>query len=702
MPDLQNLPPTEALIDYEAVRLFVERAVTASPSFQLTQENASAIAQICVRLDGIPLALELAAARLKMLHVGEIALRLDDRFRLLTGGNRVALPRYQTLRLSIDWSYNLLPSAERTLLQRLSVFAGGWVLEAAEFVGCGVGIKSSDVLDLLGQLVNKSLILVIEEAGPETRYRMLETIREYAQEKLVEAGENEHARDRHLVYFAELTERCEGKIRGPDQAVTLNRLKAELDNLRLALEWSLKDINSPSPGSIPSWMIKSGLRLAAGLKWFWFFQANEAEGLEWLERLLSCEVDDRHGKPISSARAQKRAKALQVAGYLASNLREDQKGVQLINESRILFQDLGSNGKSGYANALLYSGCVEESLPIFKEIGDKFNMAECLSVMGNNLKENQEYIRARMFYEESLGLKKEISDQDGVAWNLFHLGEVAFLQNNYEKARMQWEESRMKILYGGNEWAFNEVIINLGILEWVQGNYEQAAREFSEILSTGRRLANINWINNGLSFLGKLALSLGNYKEAAERYEDELVFSRKHGYSYYIAASLYDLGVFYWSAGDYEQAEDKFTEGLAIARQSGFNDKNAGHVFGLGRVTFARGEHEKAWFYLKEAFGIKRQLRNSIWDASFSILEACAFLEAAQQHMEQSARLMGASEAWNLKWQLTRTPRERREREDTLTAVRERLGVKVFEKAWEEGRTMTLEQAVAYALEDPE
>jgi predicted ATPase/DNA-binding SARP family transcriptional activator len=694
--------PLERLAEYESLRLFVERAGLVSPGFQITTENALAVLQICQQLDGIPLAIELAAARVKVLRVEEIASRLDDRFRLLTGGSRLSLPRYQTLRASIDWSYDLLSLAERRLLQRLSVFTGEWVLEAAEYVGCGEDIESCEVLDLMSQLVNKSLVTVEAEARLETRYRMLETIRQYAQTKLVEAGESEYARDRHLVYFAELAEMCEGKIRGPDQAVILNRLKAELDNLRLALEWSLKDINSPSQGNTPSWVIESGLQLAAGLKWFWYFQANEAEGLEWLQRLLSCEVDDRHEKPISSARAHKRAKALHVAGYLASNLREDQKAVQLNNESRILFQDLGSNGKSGYAYALLFSGCVKESLAIFKEIGDKFYMAECLTVMGNNLKENQEYIRARMFYEESLGLKKEISDQDGVAWNLFHLGEVAFLQNDYEKARILWDESRVIIHCGGNEWAFNEVIMNLGILEWVQGNYEQAAREFSEVLCTGRRLANIYWINIGLSFLGRLALSLGNYEEAEERYEEELVFSRKHGYSYSIASSLYDLGVFYWSVEDYERAEERFTEGLAIARKSRLNDEDASHVFGLGRVAFARGEHNKARVYFKEILGLRLWPRGSFWDESFSILEAFAFLEAAQQHMERATRLLGVSDTRHKKWQNTRTPRERAERESAISAARRAMEEEAFALAWAAGQAMTLEQAVEYSLEEHE
>ena len=189
LPEADQSPPIEVLAQYEAIRLFVDRAATASPGFTLTPANAPAILQVCQRLDGIPLAIELAAARVKLLQVAEIAQHLDDRFRLLTGGSRAALPRYQTLRASIDWSYELLSPAERTLLQRLSVFAGGWMLEGAEAVGCGDDLASCDVLELLGQLVDKSLVIAGTESGSETRYRMLETIRQYAHEKLVEAGQ---------------------------------------------------------------------------------------------------------------------------------------------------------------------------------------------------------------------------------------------------------------------------------------------------------------------------------------------------------------------------------------------------------------------------------------------------------------------------------------------------------------------------------
>lgn len=279
LPDLKHLPEFDQLSQYEAVRLFIDRALLVAPHFVVDKDNAPHIAQICYRLDGIPLAIELAVARIKMLSVEQISTRLGDRFRLLTGGARTALPRQQTLRALIDWSYDILTENERLLLRRLSVFAGGWTLEAAEEVCVGVErdtISPYDILDLLTQLVNKSLVVVIAEGSQsgETRYRMLETIRQYAREKLLEAGGSEVIRDRHLAYFVKLIEQAEPELYRSNQALWLNKLDDELDNLRMALEWAL---------AIDA---ESGLRIAA-LPWRWSDMHDYFREMgEWLSQFL--------------------------------------------------------------------------------------------------------------------------------------------------------------------------------------------------------------------------------------------------------------------------------------------------------------------------------------------------------------------------------------------------------------------------------
>ncbi|HKY50325.1 MAG TPA: adenylate/guanylate cyclase domain-containing protein, partial [Candidatus Limnocylindria bacterium] len=268
LPDPRQLPSLERLADYEAVRLLVERASAVKPGFKITDANAAAAVQICQRLDGIPLAIELAAARLKDLSPREIAAHLDERFRLLTAGSRTAMPRHQTLRGLIDWSYELLPEFERALLRRVSVFAGGWHLAAAEAV-------DPDALDLLGRLVDKSLVVADEEDG-ETRYGLLETIRQYGLEKLRETSDEPMVRDRHRDFYVALVESSAPNLQGPDQATWLARLETEHDNVRAALRWSLEGGN-----------VEAAFRLGAALDSFWDTRGHISEGRQWIEQIVA-------------------------------------------------------------------------------------------------------------------------------------------------------------------------------------------------------------------------------------------------------------------------------------------------------------------------------------------------------------------------------------------------------------------------------
>ena len=293
LPDPRQLPVLADLSQYEAVRLFVERAAFALPAFKLSDINAPTVVKICQRLDGIPLAIELAAARVKALPIESIASRLDDRFRLLTGGSRTALPRQQTLRALIDWSHSLLSEPERILLRRLSVFSSGWTLEAGEAVCAGDGIGALDVVDLLAHLVDKSLVLLDEELA---RYRLLETIRQYAREKLLDSGEGAQVRSRHLGFYVRLGKEFSSEILGPGETLWLNRLELEHDNVRRAIEWSLESADA-----------LSGMRLTAALHLFWQ-QRYTAEGLDYLRALLA--------QPEAMGRTPARARALQSRGSL--------------------------------------------------------------------------------------------------------------------------------------------------------------------------------------------------------------------------------------------------------------------------------------------------------------------------------------------------------------------------------------------------
>ncbi len=436
VPDLQRLPPTEGLSQYEAVRLFIERAVAVQPAFGVTNENAPAVAQVCHRLDGIPLAIELAAARVKVLAVEQIAARLDDCFRLLTGGSRTALPRQQTLRAAIDWSFSLLSEPERVLLRRLSVFAGGWTLEAAE-AACADSrlLTGDDILDVMAHLVDKSLVLVEEQAG-EVRYRLLETVRQYAGERLVEAGEAAAVRDRHRDWFLELVERAEPKLDGPEQAVWFERLETEHDNLRAALTWSQAD---PSG-------LEAGLRLAGPMWWFWILRGHLREGRERLAGLLA-----RSPAPTSA-----RAKALRGAGHLAY-------------------------GQGDYDDA---RGLLEESLRLYRQFGDKRGIAIALAQLGRLSHGQGDHASATTVLEESRALFEELGDELGLAWPVASiLGDVARDQGDDRRARELYEQGLAQARGRGDKHATANVLRGLAHLVRVQDDVEQAEALFKESLA---------------------------------------------------------------------------------------------------------------------------------------------------------------------------------------------------------------------------
>ena len=277
LPDLSQAASVETLVRHDAVRLFIERASAVDSTFAITAANAAAVGQVCIRLDGIPLAIELAAARVKVLSLAQIHARLNDRFRLLTGGSRTAVARQRTLEATVEWSYGLLSGAERRLLRRLSVFARGWTMEAAEDVTSDNAGERDDVLESLSRLVDKSLANVESDSEGSRRYHFLETVRQYARERLVEAAEAERLRDRHLAFFDALVRRAEPELTRAEQIAWLNRLQLEHDNLRLALEWC---VAAPERGN-------QSIELAGALCWFWLKRGYFREGQEWLERALS-------------------------------------------------------------------------------------------------------------------------------------------------------------------------------------------------------------------------------------------------------------------------------------------------------------------------------------------------------------------------------------------------------------------------------
>jgi DNA-binding CsgD family transcriptional regulator/tetratricopeptide (TPR) repeat protein len=455
------------LAEYDAIRLFVERAALAQSGFALSERNAPAIAQICQRLDGMPLAIEFAAARMRMLSVEQIAARLDDRFRLLTAGTRQVLPRQQTLRATMDWSYDLLSDPERTLLRRLSVFAGGWPFEAAEAVCAGGAVEAADILDLLTQLVDKSLVIA-ETDGGEARYRLLETVRQYADEKLRNAGEAAQVRRRHRDWFLALAEQAGSELRGPKYSIWLDRLETEHDNLRAAYEWTTAEAGGR----------EAGLRLAASLIWFWTPRGHWREAQQWLEEGLTSSKD---------VAPSTRAKALAGAAHFAVWLGKDERAIAL----------------------------AEEGLALCRDMGDRENGALCLMWLGSVAMQQGDYERAKRFHQESLGLCSGLEKKWVASLSLLHLGEVARYQGDYDQAIVLHERSLAMTRDGGNVPPLGSVLRHLGMDHLRQGDYGRAAEHYKQSLSMCKEVAN-RWVPlECLNGLGDIACVAQQHERAA-------------------------------------------------------------------------------------------------------------------------------------------------------------------------------------------
>ena len=468
------LPPdaltatAEALANCDSVRLFVERATAVQPTFHLGAGNIAAVAQVCARLDGIPLALELAAARVKTLSAEQISSRLDDRFRLLTGGSRTALPRQQTLKATIDWSYDLLAAAEKVVLRRLSVFAGGWPLEAAESVCAGEEVEEWEVLDLIARLVAKSLVVAESPEEGRVRYRMQENLRSYAQERLAEAGEVEALSARRRDWFLALAEEAEPNLSGPEQGSWLNRLERDHDNLRAALAFS----HDYADGG------EAGLRLAGSLWKFWYMRGYFSEGRGFLERALarSGDID-----PVL------RAKALRRLGTLTEA------------------QD--------HTTAVSY---YEEGLSIYKSLNDDFGIALTLNSLGNIASSQGDWVNARDYYEQGLVVFRARGDEGRTAVLLMNTGIVANHQKKYAEACLLYEESLAIFRRRQDLGPLSAVLLNLGDLACNRKEYILARTYLFEGLQVADKLGEKVCIASILTMLGYTAWPMGQYELAAK------------------------------------------------------------------------------------------------------------------------------------------------------------------------------------------
>jgi predicted ATPase/DNA-binding SARP family transcriptional activator len=473
IPNLDLKPGREALESSEAVRLFIERAVVASPGFRIDQDSIVTVANICQRLDGIPLAIELAAARVTVLSAGQILKRLDDRFELLKGGLRSSLPRQQTLRATIEWSYDLLPEKECILFRRLAVFAGSWSLEAAEKVCGGNGIESGEILDLMDQLINKSLVIaeaivVPDTTGSSMRYRCLETIRQFASEKLFETADAARLQERHFTFFLRKAEEIEPLLIGAEQPIWVEYLDTELDNFRLALEWSISKMRG-----------EEALRLFGALGWFWVIRCHFMEGADWFRRALK--LRDTVSKIVQ-------IKALRHAGSLYFNQEDFSEARSVLLESLNLCREIGDlkeistglqflgvleTGSGGYGRA---RRLLEESLTISRSINNQPAITRALLNLANISQKEGDYPTASMQYEEGLKICREMQDSHLTALVLGSMGDLAFAQKNYAGARESYGEALRLCLKIKNKRTIVEYLLSFAEVLCAEVHYAQSAQ----------------------------------------------------------------------------------------------------------------------------------------------------------------------------------------------------------------------------------
>ncbi len=671
-PDRKEMATFEQVKQSEAGRLFQDRAAAVCPEFVITRENADAVAQICAHLDGIPLAIELAAARVRVLSVEEILERLNDRFRFLIG-SQTALPRQQTLRSLIDWSYDLLTEKERILMRRLAVFAGSWTLEAAEQIGMGVDLEALEVLDLLTSLIDQSFVYT-ETLNGHIRYRFLESIQKYSQERLETSQEANEFAQKHASYYLSVAQNSYGKMWGPQQAVWLLRIDEEYDNLRKALTWLTQFPDQ-----------KAGLLKMAGSLWrYWEIRGDFSEGRAWLDLALA-------EKPTEPD--YWRANGLGGAGHLARQQGDYGQAKELHEQSLEIFRLIGSKrGAARQLNALGeiarfqgdYSEAMkfhEESLAIRYEIEDKEGIAVSLRQLGVIARDRGQYPYARDLLEESLNLNRELGDKLLIALTLDDLGLVAYemcddaaaisrfeealslqrelndrsgsstsLQNLANVAKEQGDFRRAELLYKeclslmqelGDRRGVAHVSAALAEIAMLQGKYPLAADLARQSLELSKELNLKRGVLSALEISGFIAHYQGHFEKAASLAEETLALSiemeahRGTGYAMMLSA----LGEY--SQSNLLEARNKLQQALAIFKKIKDRRSITHTYINLARTAYRLGDQTAAMYFLNESLATSREL-NTRWNMAF-VLEIMGLLQRSLGNDEHALELFQES-----------------------------------------------------------
>ena len=651
LPDPKQLPDLTVLSQYASVALFILRAQAVKPDFQMTSANARAIVEICARLDGLPLAIELAAARMKLLTPQALLARLGQRLQVLTGMSRDVPARQQTLRNTIEWSYNLLNEQEQRLFRQLSVFVGGCTLEAVEAVhsALGDGDSAEQILNRVASLIDKSLLQQSEQTveGQESRLMLLETIREYGLECLTANGEVEIARRVHANYYLALAEEIEPELVGAEDKKWLDQLERENDNLRAALNW-LIDCQD----------VEAFLRLGGALETFWTARGYENEGRQYLERGLTTPA------PISSA---VRAKALNAAGALALSQYDIDKAEELCREGLKLYRSLGDKGRIARSTYLLGSvagmrgnftsarSLLEEATVLFREEGIEWGTGDIFFAMGVIAFDEGKYAQASSLFEESLSVFRKVGNKGSIVYALFQLARVTFTQGNFTKSQALAAECRAFSQEISFKLGIGLALFQLARVTFAQGDSTRARSLAEECLTLCRNEPKDKaGIAYALGLLGQVELYQGNIVMAHSLIEESLGFFK-------------------------DEVEDR--RGLVEA------------LFHLGRVASLQKDSTRARALYEESYVIAKEMGNKLLIAS--CLEGLASLAATQGETTWGTYLWGAAESLREAIEAPMLPIERDDYMCSVAAARAKLGEKLFAAAWAEGRSMTPDQAFA-------
>jgi predicted ATPase len=600
----------DAATEAESVRLFCDRAALVRPGFHLTAQNVTAVGDICRQLDGIPLAIELAAARISALTPAQLAARLDNRFRLLTGGSRAGLPRHRTLEAAIEWSHDLLSEAEQVCFRRMAVFAGGCTIDAVEAVCPDEALPLDAVFETVTALIDRSLLTTEERSG-SMRYGMLESIHQYAVGRLAAAGESTVVRRRHLAWLLAFAK--EADLAGPDQAAWLDLLEAERDNFSAGLEWCLAPPGSP--GRDPA----LALELAGALASFWLVRGPIAGGRATLAAALAT------AGPGADKRL--RATALDGAGQLAS--------VQADHEAQRAYQ--------------------QESLAIWRELGDDLRIASCLGDLGSAAHILGEYPLAQSLYTEVLKLAEHAGDDQQTGQALSGLGRLALHQDEPEKATSYYTESMARFRKTGDLRRATLILGNLGVVAINTGDLELAEERLTEHLDNARRLGDYKLTSGALTNLGLVAYRAGDLDRAAALHQQALELSEQLGDRRLVVVTLGNLG-------------------LVAARRGNYTAAAQFHLRSLG---------------LSEAVGERRSVAE--------ILEELAAVEAAAGNARRAATLFGASQAIRQHIGAPVLGPDQARLADAYATATAALGEEAFTAAYQAGLRMSAEQAVTLA-----